>query len=83
MVTTRVIRKAYDATSQKKKRAALNRENHKRKTYGNGDGKDVAHTKSGTNYKSLALIALLTDTANVNGIPNALFSLILIITFLI
>ena len=32
--------KAYDAKpSQKKKRAALNRENHKRGTYGNGDGK--------------------------------------------
>ena len=40
--------KAYDASpTQKKKRAALNRENHKRGTYGNGDGKDVAHTKSG------------------------------------
>jgi len=37
--------KAYDATpKQKKKRAALNRENHKRGTYGNGDGLDVAHT---------------------------------------
>ena len=40
--------KAYDAKpSQKKKRAALNRENHKRGTYGNGDGKDVAHTSDG------------------------------------
>jgi len=39
--------KAYDATTkQKKKRAALNRENHKRGTYGNGDGLDVAHTSS-------------------------------------
>lgn len=32
---------------QKKRRAALNKENRKRGTYGNGDGKDVSHTKSG------------------------------------
>jgi hypothetical protein len=31
-----------------KKRVELNRENRKRGTYGNGDGMDVAHTKSGT-----------------------------------
>lgn len=30
-----------------KKRVELNRENRKRGTYGNGDGMDVAHTKSG------------------------------------
>jgi len=30
-----------------KKRVELNAENRKRGTYGNGDGKDVAHTKSG------------------------------------
>lgn len=30
-----------------KKRVALNRENRKRGTYGNGDGKDVSHTKCG------------------------------------
>ena len=40
--------KAYDGTEkQKAKRAALNKENRKRGTYGNGDGKDVSHTKSG------------------------------------
>lgn len=33
--------------SQKKRRASLNKENRKRGTYGNGDGKDVSHTKSG------------------------------------
>lgn len=33
--------------AQKKRRAALNKENRKRGTYGNGDGKDVSHTKSG------------------------------------
>jgi len=32
---------------QKKRRAALNKENRRRGTYGNGDGKDVSHTKSG------------------------------------
>tara|TARA_R100001463_G_scaffold82006_1_gene136538 strand:- start:195 stop:440 length:246 start_codon:yes stop_codon:yes gene_type:complete len=31
--------------AQKKRRAALNKENRKRGTYGNGDGKDVSHTK--------------------------------------
>lgn len=47
--------KAYDARpSQKKKRAALNRENHKRGTYGNGDGKDVAHTKDGRTKLQIA-----------------------------
>ena len=47
--------RAYDKTTkQKKKRAALNRENHKRGTYGNGDGKDVAHTKSGRTKLQIA-----------------------------
>jgi hypothetical protein len=47
--------KKYDATTrQKKKRAALNRENHKRGTYGNGDGKDVAHTSKNTTKLQIA-----------------------------
>ena len=33
--------------SQKKRRAALNKDNRKRGTYGNGDGKDVSHKASG------------------------------------
>lgn len=33
---------------ERKKRAELVKENRKRGTYGNGDGKDVAHTKNGT-----------------------------------
>ena len=33
--------------AQKKKRAALNRENRRRGTYGNGDGLDVSHKKNG------------------------------------
>ena len=40
--------KAYSATDERKKyRAALNKANKKSKTYGNGDGKDMSHTKSG------------------------------------
>lgn len=40
--------KDYHATEERKKyRAELNRENRKRGTYGNGDGKDMSHTKSG------------------------------------
>ena len=33
--------------AQKKRRAALNKENRKRGTYGNGDGLDVSHTRGG------------------------------------
>jgi hypothetical protein len=33
---------------QIEKRVELNRENHKRDTYGNGDGKDVSHKKDGS-----------------------------------
>ena len=33
--------------AQKKRRAALNADNRKRGTYGNGDGKDVSHCKGG------------------------------------
>jgi hypothetical protein len=40
--------KAYSATDERKKyRAALNKANKKAKTYGNGDGKDMSHTKAG------------------------------------
>ena len=57
--------KAYDARpSQKKKRAALNRENHKRGTYGNGDGKDVAHTSDG---RTRLQIASRNRAANGHG----------------
>lgn len=34
--------------AQVRKRVELNAENRKRGTYGNGDGMDVAHTKTGT-----------------------------------
>ena len=41
--------KQYDAKpNQIKKRVELNRENRKRGTYGNGDGKDVSHKKDGS-----------------------------------
>ena len=43
--------KAYDGSKlQIKKRAALNKENRKRGTYGNGDGKDVSHRKNGKTF---------------------------------
>ena len=39
----------YDKSpTQKRKRAELNRENRKRGTYGNGDGKDVSHRTDGS-----------------------------------
>ena len=41
--------KAYDSSQlQIRKRATLNKENRKRGTYGNGDGKDVSHKKDGS-----------------------------------
>ena len=41
--------RAYDARPmQIAKRSKLNAENHKRGTYGNGDGKDVSHKKDGS-----------------------------------
>ena len=41
--------KRYNRQSlQIKKRVELNRENHKRGTYGNGDGMDVSHKKDGS-----------------------------------
>lgn len=40
--------KAYQSSPERKKyRAELNRANRKAKTYGNLDGKDASHTKSG------------------------------------
>jgi len=41
--------KRYNRQSlQIQKRVELNRENHKRGTYGNGDGMDVSHKKDGS-----------------------------------
>jgi hypothetical protein len=41
--------KAYDSSElQIRKRSKLNKENRKRGTYGNGDGKDVSHKKDGS-----------------------------------
>jgi hypothetical protein len=40
--------KKYSATTKRKKyRAKLNKANHDAGTYGNGDKKDISHTKSG------------------------------------
>ena len=41
----KTYQKKYDGTKlQIAKRSALNKENRKRGTYGNGDGKDASHT---------------------------------------
>lgn len=48
----RAYQKEYNKTeSAKKHRAELNKENRKRGTYGNGDGKDVSHSSDGKNTK--------------------------------
>ena len=46
------VKRAYQKKYNKKpsevaRRVALNKENRNRGTYGNGDGKDVSHTKGG------------------------------------
>jgi len=47
----KTYQKKYDGTKlQISKRAALNKENRKRGTYGNGDGKDVSHRKDGKTF---------------------------------
>ena len=47
--------KKYDSSKlQIKKRSALNKENRKRGTYGNGDGKDVSHKKNGKTFLEAA-----------------------------
>lgn len=41
----------HSSPDRKKYRASLNRANRKANTYGNGDGKDMSHTKSGKMVK--------------------------------
>jgi hypothetical protein len=49
MVTINLTRKLMMLNLLKeRKRAALNADNRKRGTYGNGDGKDVSHKKDGS-----------------------------------
>ena len=43
--------KEYDSSKlQIRKRAALNKENRRRGTYGNGDGRDVSHRRNGSTF---------------------------------
>jgi len=47
--------KKYDSSKlQISKRSELNKENRKRGTYGNGDGKDVSHKKNGKTFLEAA-----------------------------
>ena len=47
--------KKYDGSKlQIAKRSSLNKENRKRGTYGNGDGKDVSHKKNGKTFLEAA-----------------------------
>ena len=48
-----MVKRAYQAKynkkpSEVKRRTELNKENRRRGTYGNGDGKDVSHKKDGS-----------------------------------
>lgn len=52
---TRRARRKYNATPKaKKRRAQLNKINRQKGTYGNGDGMDNSHTKSGRTVKEKA-----------------------------
>ena len=43
--------KEYDSSKlQIAKRSALNKENRRRGTYGNGDGRDVSHRRNGSTF---------------------------------
>jgi hypothetical protein len=55
--------KAYDKLKIGR-RAELNKENRKRGTYGNGDGKDVSHSKDG---KTRLMIQSKNRAANGHG----------------
>ena len=47
--------KKYDGSKlQISKRSALNKENRRRGTYGNGDGKDVSHKRDGSTTLEIA-----------------------------
>lgn len=46
--------KYHSTPSRRKYRSRLNKENRRRGTYGNGDGKDLSHTKSGKLVKERA-----------------------------
>lgn len=49
----RAYDKKYSSTAERRKyRSELNTKNRKLGTYGNGDNKDVSHTKSGTKLES-------------------------------
>ena len=57
--------KKYDSSAlQIRKRSELNKENRKRGTYGNGDGKDVSHTKGG---KTRLMVRSKNRAANGHG----------------
>jgi hypothetical protein len=52
---TRRARRKYNATPKaKKRRAELNKINHQKGTYGNGDGMDNSHTSRGKTVKEKA-----------------------------
>ncbi len=52
---TRRARRKYNATPKaKKRRAALNKINRQKGTYGNGDGLDNSHTSKGRTVKEKA-----------------------------
>lgn len=52
---TRKARRKYNATAKaKKRRAALNKINRQKGTYGNGDGLDNSHTSRGRTVKERA-----------------------------
>ena len=47
-------KKYHSTPARRKYRSALNKANRKAGTYGNGDGKDMSHTKSGRLVKEKA-----------------------------
>jgi len=70
--TARGKKKKYDTEYHKtpmrrRYRSELNQENKKRGTYGNGDGKDLSHTKKGGMVLERARINRARNGANGKG----------------
>jgi hypothetical protein len=70
--TAREKKKKYDTEYHKtpmrrRYRSELNQENKKRGTYGNGDGKDLSHTKKGGMVLERARINRARNGANGKG----------------
>ena len=62
--------KFQDSPRQLKKRAALNRINHNKGTYGNDDGLDVSHTNDGIRFEKSSINKGRKEKSRMKGREN-------------